>query len=318
MVALSYHKLHDVMIMRTFGPIQLGSIEIFVKAAETLSFAQAANELGLGAPAVSRSIARLEARLGVPLFARSTRQVRLTDDGRLYLEQCKQALQQISNVEETLSGHRSEPSGLLRMSMPTTYAHHRIIPCLAEFAALYPKIEIELNVSNRNIDFIEEGYDLAIRLGEPADNRLVARKLEDAALGLFTSPAYLKKARAPKTLTELKVHKLIQFELPSSGRPMPWIFKDGGKDIEFNFKSKIAFSDDVLACVNYAKHDGGLFQTYDFIVADDLSNGTLVEVLKSLRGRSRPFSILYPQNRHLSQRVRVFVDFTLKKTAKSR
>lgn len=318
MVAKSHYKLHHVIIMRNFGPIQLGSIEIFIKAAESLSFTNAANELGLSPPAVSRSIARLEERLGIPLFARSTRKVRLTDDGKLYLEQCKQALQQIHNVEETLSGHRSQPSGLLRMSMPTTYAHHRIIPYLAEFATLYPKIEIELNVSNRNIDFIEEGYDLAIRLGEPADNRLVARKLEDAKLGLYASPAYLKSARAPKTLLELKAHKLIQFELPSSGRPMAWIFKEGNKDVEFNFKSKIAFSDDVLACVNYAKHGGGLFQTYDFIVAEDVRNGILIEVLKSLRGRSRPFSILYPQNRHLSQRVRVFVDFILQKMTKSR
>jgi DNA-binding transcriptional LysR family regulator len=318
MIVKSHHKLHDVMIMRSFGAVQLGSIEIFIAAAESLSFVQAANELGLGAPAVSRSIARLEDRLGVRLFARSTRKVRLTDDGRLYFEQCKQALQQITSVEETLNGQSGEPSGLLRISMPTTYAHHRIIPCLAEFATLFPSIEIELNVSNRNIDFIEEGYDLAIRLGEPADNRLIARKLEDATLGLYASPAYLKTARFPKNLTELKAHKLIQFELPSTGRPMPWILKDGNKDIEFSFKSKLSFSDDVLACVNYAKHGGGVFQTYDFIVADDLRNGTLVEVLKSLRGRSRPFSILYPKNRQLSQRVRVFVDFILRKTAKSR
>jgi DNA-binding transcriptional LysR family regulator len=172
MIVKSHYKLHDVMIMRSFGAVQLGSIEIFIAAAESLSFVQAANELGLGAPAVSRSIARLEDRVGVRLFARSTRKVRLTDDGRLYFEQCKQALQQITSVEETLSGQSGEPSGLLRISMPTTYAHHRIIPCLAEFATLFPSIEIELNVSNRNIDFIEEGYDLAIRLGEPADNRL--------------------------------------------------------------------------------------------------------------------------------------------------
>jgi DNA-binding transcriptional LysR family regulator len=303
---------------RSFGHVQLGSIEIFLKTAEALSFAKAANELGLGAPAVSRSIARLEERLGVPLFARSTRKVRLTDDGRLYFEQCKQALQQINNVEETLSGHQRITSGLLRMSVPTTYGHHRIIPHLPEFAALYPEIKIELNVSNRNIDFIEEGYDLAIRLGEPADSRLIARKLEDAALGVYASPTYLKKNKSPKILTELKDHSLIQFELPSSGRPMPWIFRDQKKDIEFAFKAKVGFSDDVLACINYIKHGGGLFQTYDFIVADDIRDGRLVEVLKHLRGRSRPFSIVYPQNRHLSQRVRAFVDFILKKTAKSR
>lgn len=303
---------------RSFGPVQLGSIEIFLKTAEALSFAKAATELGLGAPAVSRSIARLEERLGVPLFARSTRKVRLTEDGRLYFEQCKQALQQINNVEETLSGHQRVTNGLLRVSVPTTYGHHRIIPHLPEFVALYPEIKIELNVSNRNIDFIEEGYDLAIRLGEPADNRLIARKLEDAALGVYASPRYLKNNEAPKILAELKDHNLIQFELPSSGRAMPWIFRGQSKDIEFSFKAKVGFSDDVLACINYAKHGGGLFQTYDFVVADDVRNGTLVEVLTPFRGRSRPFSVLYPQNRQLSQRVKVFVDFILKKTVRSR
>ncbi len=303
---------------RSFGPVQLGSIEIFLKTAEALSFAKAANELGLGAPAVSRSIARLEERLGVPLFARSTRNVRLTEDGRLYFEQCKQALQQINNVEETLRGHQRVTSGLLRISVPTTYGHHRIIPHLPEFVSLYPEIKIELNVSNRNIDFIEEGYDLAIRLGEPADNRLIARKLEDAALGVYASPAYLRKNNAPKILADLKAHSLIQFELPSSGRAMSWILRDQNKDIEFAFKAKLGFSDDVLACINYAKHGGGLFQTYDFIVADDVRSGRLVEVLKNLRGRARPFSILYPQNRQLSQRVRAFVDFTLKKATQSK
>jgi DNA-binding transcriptional LysR family regulator len=296
---------------RTFEPVQLGSIEIFIKAAEAGSFIAAATELGLSAPAISRSIARLEARLGVRLFARSTRQVRLTEDGRLYLDQCRQALRQISDAEDALTGRRQTPSGLLRISVPTTYGHHRIIPMLPAFVARYPDIKFEMNVSNRNIDFIDESYDLAIRLGTPADSRLVARKLEDATLGVFAAPSYLAMQKAPLSLADLKRHQLIQFELPRTGRPLPWIFRDGGKDVEFAFKSRVGFSDDVLACINYARHGGGLVQTYDFIAEQDLKRGQLVEVLKRHRGRSRPFSIIYPQNRHLSQRVRVFVDFVM-------
>jgi DNA-binding transcriptional LysR family regulator len=295
--------------MRWSDPVQLGSIEIFLKAAETLSFSQAANALGLGAPAVSRSIARLEERLGVSLFVRTTRKVRLTDDGQLYFEQCRQALQQINDVEETIRGQRRVPQGRLRVSVPTTYGHYRIIPLLAAFAKLYPGIIIELNVSNRNIDFVEEGYDVAIRLGDLSDNRLVARKLETAKLGVYASQDYLTQNPAPKSPMELVHHKLITFERPSTGRAMPWLFSDQGQDIEHAPKAQVGFSDDVLACVRYARHGGGLVQTYDFIVAEDVAAGKLVEVLKNFRGRSRSFSILYPQNRHMSPRVRAFVDY---------
>jgi DNA-binding transcriptional LysR family regulator len=296
---------------RAFGTVQLGSIEIFIKTAELLSFSAAATELGLSPPAVSRSIARLEERLGVRLFARSTRQVGLTDDGRLYLEQCRQALRQISDAEDALTGRRQTPSGTLRISVPTTYGHYRIIPILPMFALRYPEIRIDINVSNRNINFVEEGYDLAIRLGQPADSRLVARKLEDATLGIYAAPSYLRAHKQPRTLADLKQHRLIKFELPSSGRMLPWIFSEAGADVEFAFTAQVGFSDDVLACVNYARSGGGLVQTYDFIANTDERSGRLVEVLKRYRGRSRPFSIVYPQNRHLSQRVRVFVDFVL-------
>jgi DNA-binding transcriptional LysR family regulator len=296
---------------RTFDPVQIGSIEIFLKAAETASFAAAANALGVTPPAVSRSIARLESRLGVQLFARTTRQIRLTDDGRLYFEECQQALQQIADVEDALAGRRGAPSGTLRISVPTTYGHYRVIPALPSLLARFPAINIEVNVSNRNVDFIEEGYDLAVRLGTPSDSRLVARKLEDANLGVFASPAYLKARSAPRHVADLALHNLIQFELPSSGRPLPWLFRVGGKDEDLSFKSNIRFSDDVLACVSHARADGGLVQMYDFVVAEDIRQGRLVEVLKPLRGRSRPFSILYQQNRHLSPKVRAFVDHLL-------
>ena len=311
------HFIHYIesYMARTFDPVQLGSIELFCKAAELGGFTAAAEALGLTPAAVSRSIGRLEARLGVRLFVRTTRSIRLTDDGELYRAQCQQALEQIAEAERALSGHQQVPSGVLRISAPTTYAHHRLMPLLPAFMESFPKVTVEINISNRNIDFVEDGHDLAIRHGTLPESRLIARKLEDAALGVFAAPAYLKRRGTPTTLAELKAHDCIQFVLPSTGRPMAWIFKEKGADVDFSFSSRQRVHEDVLGCVNWARAGGGLFQTYDFIARDAVQRGELVEVLRRHRGRSRPFSILYPQNRHLSARVRAFVAYLVAATA---
>ena len=295
---------------RAFDAMQLGSIELFCKAAELGGFTAAATALGVTPAAVSRSVGRLEARLGVRLFARSTRQIRLTDGGRVYFEQCQQALQQITDAGRGVSGQQSVPTGTLRISLPTTYAHHRVFPVLPRFTEAHPKVQVEVSVSNRNIDFVDEGFDLAVRLGVPHDSRLVARPLEDASLGVFASPDYLKRHGSPKTLADLKGHACIQFMLPSTGRPLPWLFRDeGGQDIERLVGGGIRVHDDVIGCVNHARAGGGLVQIYHFIAEEAVRRGELVEVLRARGGRARPFSILYPQNRHLAARVRAFVDF---------
>lgn len=293
------------------GGMQIGSIQIFCKAAEVGSFTAAAEVLGVTPAAVSRSVARLEERLRVKLFARSTRQVKLTDDGRLYFEQCRDALQQIADVERALSGSRISPSGTLKISLPTTYWHFRLLPLLQKFRTQHPQIFLEINISNQNIDFVEQGYDLAIRLGTPQDSRLVARRLEDAALGVYASASYLARKGTPQTLEDLAEHDCIPFILPSTGRPMPWLFRQDMADLAVPLECAVRFSGDVLGCVGYAMEGGGLVQTYDFIAHSSVFRQELVEVLQPYRGRSRPFSVLYPHNRHLSARVRVFVDFLI-------
>ena len=296
---------------RSFDPVQLGSIELFCKAAELGSFTAAAEALGVTPAAVSRSIARLEQRLGVRLFVRSTRSIRLTGDGELYRTECQQALEQIAEAERAITGHQRTPSGLLRISVPTTYAHHRLLPLLPAFNAAYPGVALELNISNRNVDLVDDGYDLVIRLGEPQDSRLIARKLEDATLGLFASPAYLLARGTPQRLQDLAAHDCIQFILPSTGRPLPWLLRDGdeGGVVEHHFKSNRQVHEDVLGVVTWARAGGGISQIYHFIAEEALRRGELVEVLPQLSGATRPFSILYPQNRHLSARVRAFVEF---------
>ena len=288
---------------------QLGSIYFFCKAAELESFTSAAEALGVTPAAISRSVRRIEDRLGVRLFARTTRQIRLTASGQIYYEKCRAALTQIEAAESTLSINQESPIGLVKISVPTTYGHYRVLPLLPKFRKRYPKITVEINVSNRNIDFVEEGYDLAIRLGLQDDSRLVARKLEDATLGVFATPDYLKERGIPQNLEDLYQHECIQFILPSTGRAMPWIFNNNGINIDFSSDSQIRCSEDVLGCVTYALAGGGVFQIYHFIADEHIKKGELVEILVPFSGRSRVFSILYPQNRHQSTTVRAFVQF---------
>jgi DNA-binding transcriptional LysR family regulator len=296
---------------RHFEDLQLGSIELFCLAAEAGSFTAAAQLAGVTPAAVSRSILRLEQRLGSRLFARTTRSIRLTEAGRNFFVQCSQALTQLVEAQQEVMGAQSSPSGLLRISLPTTYGHHRILPLLPKFRALYPDVTVDIHLGNRNIDFVGEGYDLAIRVRAQPDSTMVARLLEDAKLVVVASPDYLKKAGTPKTLEDLVQHECIQFELPSSGRRISWLFQENGDDREVISEGGYSCSDDVLGGVTLAKHGAGVFQTYKFIVEKELADGSLVEVLQPYAGRSRPYTLLYPHGRYVPQRVRAFVDFLL-------
>ncbi len=294
---------------RQFDDVLLGSIELFCLAAELGGFTAAATAAGVTPAAVSRSVARLEQRLGVRLFVRTTRQIRLTDGGRTYFEQCRQALNQLADAEREVSGGQAVPAGALRISAPTPYAHYRLLPLLGEFRRLYPEVTLDIHVSNRNIDFAEEGFDLAIRGRTPPDSSLIARKLEDAELVLVAAPAYLKRAGRPKSLEDLAKHECIQFELPSTGKRIPWPFMRNGIQEEILTEGGLCCAEDVLGIVTLARSGAGIVQTYRFIVEQDLARGELVELLPKHGGTSRPFILLYPHARHLPLRARTFVDF---------
>ncbi|HTD03950.1 LysR family transcriptional regulator [Undibacterium sp.] len=298
---------------RNFDDMMLGSIELFCLAAELNNFTAAATAAGVTAAAVSRSVGRLEERLGVRLFVRNTRQIRLTEGGRVYFEQCRQALSQLVEAEREITGGQTSPSGLLRISVPTSYGHYRLLPVLPEFKARYPNVQLDVHISNRNIDFADERYDLAIRGRSSADSTLIARKMEDAELVLVASPDYLKRAGAPKKLEDLLQHECIQFELPSNGRPIPWIFKVNGKAIDFMTEGAFCCGEDVLGIATLARHGAGIVQTYRYIVEKDLERGELIELLPQFGGASRPFILLYPHARHLSLKVRTLVDFLIEK-----
>ena len=300
---------------REFDDMQLGSIELFCLAAEQASFTGAANVAGVTPAAVSRSIGRLEERLGVRLFVRTTRQIRLTDGGRRYYDRCRDALLQLVEAEREVTGAQAAPAGPLRIRAPTPYAHYRLLPLLPQFRQLYPDVTVEVHVSNRNIDFAGERYDIAIRGRDPIDSQLIARKLEDAELVLVAAPGYLKRAGKPGSLDALKEHECIQFDLPSTGRKIPRSFVVGGKAVDVATSGGYTCSEDVLGIVTLARSGAGIVQTYRFIVEQDLKTGALVELLPGHGGTSRPFILLYPHARHLSLRVRAFVDFLMAKLA---
>lgn len=271
------------------------------------SFTDAAVALATTASVLSRAVTRLENRLGAQLLRRSTRQLNLTDAGRQYLEQARAAFTLLGEAEREVQGQADALQGRIRLSVPTTWGHYRLPPLLAEFNRLYPAVKVELNITNRNVDLVAEGVDLAIRLGHFPDSGLVARRLADETLCLVASKDYLARAGTPQTLAELAGHACIPFIMPRSGRVAPWALRDGGRDVDWAVPSGIRVSDDVLGVVSLAMAGAGICQSYDFIVREHLAAGRLVEVLPQLRGRSRPFSVLYAPHRRQSGAVRALI-----------
>ncbi|CRI56873.1 LysR family transcriptional regulator [Pseudomonas sp. CCOS 191] len=300
---------------RHFDDLQLGSLELFCLAADAGSFTEAATLASVTPAAVSRSVARLEERLGVRLFVRTTRQMRLSEAGQAYYQHCRQALGQLVEAEREVTGGQLEPAGCLRISAPTPYAHHRLLPLLPRFRQRYPRVQVDVHVSNRNVDFAEEHFDLAIRGRAPADSRLVARRLEDAELVVVATPDYLARAGVPQTLEDLAGHECIQFELPSNGRRPAWSFRREGQWVELETQGAFTCLGDFLATTTLVRHGGGLMQAYRFTVQDALESGELVEVLAVHGGTSRPFMLVYPQARHMPLKVRVFIDFLVAEVA---
>jgi DNA-binding transcriptional LysR family regulator len=294
---------------RQFEGVLLSEVELFCLVAQHEGFTAAARAVGMTTAGLSRSVGRLEARLGVRLLTRTTRSVRLTPEGHRYYEQCRQALTQLTEAEREVTGQQMTPAGLVRLSLPTSYGHFRVMPLLPEFMRMYPDIELELHMSNRNINFAEEGFDLAIRGRNPPDSGLVARRLEDAQLVVVGAPSYFRAKGRPQTVDDLDQHECIQFVLPSTGSFVPWLLKCEGKIVERLTRGKLRCSEDILGPITLARSGVGLVQTYRFLIEDSLREGALEVVLAQHAGASRPFSLLYPGSRYVPLRVRVVIDF---------
>ncbi len=288
-------------------------IEAFQCAVEHGSFSAASVKLGSSPSSISRSVDRLERRLGAQLLRRSTRSLNLTDAGAHYLTQSRAAFALLTEAARAISVGPSplsdQISGSVRLSVPTTWGHFRAAAVFAKFAALYPSVTIELSINNSVVDLTSDGFDLAIRMGDLPASGLVARPLQHAALCLVASPSYIERFGSPSSLAELALHRCIPFIMPGTGRALAWPLSENGAAVSFQAPKSLIVSGDVLGCVSLAEQGAGITQSYDFIVADRLKNGRLHEVLPALRGRSRVFSLIYPPHPHLPRATRALIDF---------
>ena len=284
----------------------LSALATYVQAAETRSFTQAARVLGLTASAVGKTVARLEASLGVRLFHRSTRSISLTPDGEVFLESCRRVLSEIDSVERELAGNQASPRGKLRVSLP--YLSGLFGKVLAGFMAMYPDIELDLDYSDRLVDIVNEGFDVAIRTGEGVDSRLISRRLGVYHLVLVASPAYLERAGVPKVPGDLAGHACIHHRFPSTGKLERWPFRQSDKGLDIVVPVAVSAST-IAPMLELAIEGGGIACVPDFSVAAAIKAGLLKPVLSGQLEYQNVFRIVWPSHRHISPRLRVFLDY---------
>jgi LysR family transcriptional regulator for bpeEF and oprC len=286
----------------------LSSILAFVRVAETRSFQSAANQLGMSGPAVSKSIAKLERHLGAKLFHRTTRSVALTDDGQAFLERCRRILEDVQEAEELLTSRRLTPRGRLRVQMPLGFGRHVVLPMLPRFLSSYPDLAVDVDLSDRIVDFADEGLDLAVRIGEIADSRVIARKIYDIRFVTCASPEYLKKHGTPRKPEDLAKHQCLPYWMPQVGRHREWPFAHQGVRFSVAVPGKLNINNSE-ALIDAAVNGAGIVSVATFLAAEAVKAGKLKVVMRDFVTLGPPVSAVYLPSRHLSARVRAFLDF---------
>jgi len=286
----------------------LRTLAIFVKVAERLSFVRAAAELGITQSGVSNAISRLEDQIGTRLLARTTRRVSLTEHGAAYFERCRQALAEIEEAEAVLKAAQLKPSGNLRIDMPVSFGRLKVLPLLGPFQQRYPDIKLRVTLNNRYIDLIEEGVDVSVRLGQLHDSSLIARRLSGAQFSVVGSPRYFAKFGRPKRPDDLVDHNCLAFTFQDTRLAREWRFVQAGVEKRFTPAGNMSFSDGSAVC-DAACAGYGLAQLQDYFADALIAKGALVSVLDKFKPNVEPIWLVYPQTRHLTPKVRAFVDF---------
>lgn len=286
---------------------EMSGIPVFVAAAESVSFSQAAEKLHVTRSAVAKTIFRLEQRLDVALFNRTTRSQSLTQEGALYYEYCRRALNEIKMAEDILDGGKIQANGKLRVSVPVLLGHLCIAPLLSSLAKEHPKLELEISFSDRQVDLSEEGFDLAVRIGELADSSsLIARKLASHTMIFCASPDYLQQAGEPSSPDELTQHAAVAYI--RSGRILKWRVKNlSGEISEINPPARLMM-DDMQAVKDIAVRGGGIAWLPYWLVREQLISSSLKEILHEQSSGSWPIYAVWPRTPHLSLKVRLAVD----------
>ncbi|BEN39156.1 LysR family transcriptional regulator [Serratia marcescens] len=283
----------------------LGSLDVFVRVSESRSFTAAGQQLGISASAVSKTIARLEERLSVRLFHRSTRTVNLTPEGALFLERCRRILSEVKDAEAELLQTRGTPQGKLRISLPSLGT--LFMPKLGDFKRRYPEIELDIDYSDRLVDVIEEGFDAVIRSGTPSDSRLVARRLGTCRKVFVGAPGYFSQAGMPSKPEDLTSHARLHYRFPSTGKLDVWPLGDKTEMIPERPASMVTNTLDPQVC--FAEQGLGIAYLPEIAVRRQLEQGSLVTVLDEYDRENMVFHVLWPSGRHLSVKIRLFVDF---------
>lgn len=276
-------------------------LDEFIAVAETGQFTAAAQRIGLSSSQVSRQIARLEERLQTRLFYRSTRKVALTEAGQTFLQHCQRLVDARDEAMRAISDLTGEPKGLLRMTCAVAYGERFIVPLVNAFMARHPQLRVDIELSNRPLDLVHEGLDLAIRLGRLQDSRLVATRLAPRVMYLCAAPSYLESYGRPHSLSELARHNCLV------GSSDQWTFQQDGKEQSLRVQGNWRCNSG-QAVLDAALRGFGLCQLPDYYVLDHLKSGELVSLLEQHRPPNTAVWALYPQQRHLSPKVRQLVD----------
>ncbi|MBI6632500.1 LysR family transcriptional regulator [Pseudomonas paralactis] len=284
----------------------LSGLIAFVRAAENQSFTLAGRALGISSSAVGKSVSRLEERIGVRLFHRSTRQISLTSEGVDFFGRCRTLLQQLQDAEAALSHSKTRPRGRLRISLPAV-GYRLISGMLREFYQRYPEIELDLDFSDRLVDVVDEAFDAVIRSGELPDSSLAAKRICTFRFVLCAAPDYLQRYGMAKSLEDLQHYKGIAYKFPSNGKLQPWWLKVSGDTVKISLETTMVMNS-VEAVLAACRNGLGLAYLPDFVIQEYLASQELIRVLPEL-SLEGDFWIVWSPSRLLSPKTRAFIDF---------
>ncbi|MEM5530099.1 LysR family transcriptional regulator [Gammaproteobacteria bacterium AS21] len=282
--------------------MQWEGISEFVYVAENESFTLAAKKMAISTAQVSRQISALEKRLNIKLFYRTTRQVSLTQEGRIFYQHCRTVLDGLDAAERAITNLQSKPQGKIKLTAPVTYGEQQVLPLVNNFMQRYSDIQVSAYLSNQQVDLVEGGYDLAIRLGKLNDSSMMAKKLATRANHVCASPAYLDKYGIPHSLSELDKHSCLMGTLDY------WQFVDASRERNIRVSGRLRYNNG-SGLVDAALKGLGIVQLPDYYVQHHLQSGALISVLENYRAPNEGIWALYPQNRHLSPKIRLLVDY---------
>jgi LysR family transcriptional regulator for bpeEF and oprC len=287
---------------------KFAALSIFVTVGTSSSLTAAAQKLQMSVSGVSKAVSRLEERLGARLLNRTSRRLKLTDEGDAYFTRCQQILHDLDEAEGMIAERSSRPRGRIRVQMPRGLGKKIIMPAIARFLDLYPEVSVDIVLDAMSFNLEEEGIDVSIRYGEPADSLHVARKLCGVTYLACASPGYLKRHGVPTTIGDLKDHRLINYIVAGTGRYRQWNFDEAGKRITTDVTGTLNVND-MGALAEAAVAGAGIAYLPDFMVFDHIAAGELEHVLPEATFTGQPIYVVYPRRRHSSPRLQVFLAF---------